>query len=685
MAGFIRRYPFFPGTELITQIEGVIIADLPAPGSVQGAGVGTAGIVGEFADMTYAVTVDTSGNVTTHTQPVEAFSAQDLINKVGGFDETLGEFGVSLGNGYQALRSKKFSRLILAPLNLASSKGVRYTRDLPLSISTTQANPVVPVSSATVAAGLEFRQTAGRVRNAKREVFTSLQPISTGTGGSCTSGGSAATQVFNSVSVDWTTIDRGDGTTGTYVGDVLVIGNNNAGAKQPSAEAGTYRVQTTPSSGFNVTVERMDGANFAFGSQTNVPWRLHVSSDADTAPVIVPGATTPGGYNSGSAGGYTVPTRPLTNASGVNSDGIYAGGSLLTPALVPAATTGSSWDPLGGLVGHVMPTGNLQFTAAVQGINPATNASFDALYAGVLAACDTEDLPARDINIIWTARKSANNRSQLKQHVLSTSQHGVGRMGIISPSLAVQDLTTVIGDSDPGVGGQRDERLIYTWPGAQTFVPEAVNFRIKTANSQTTLDGILDETFDSYYASVLSNLAPELNPGQAAPPIPSVLAAVLGLQRGVSGLGVNEYTQMRTRGVSALRIDRNVGPIIQSGITTALPSNQKNVNRRRFADFVEDSLSAALISFCKLPITNQFKDSVLAETVSFLDELLSVNNPAAQRIENYQVDEVSGNTPTLTAQGIFVIIVRVRMLATGDFIVLQAEVGTTVNIQPLAA
>lgn len=689
MAGFIRRYGFFPSVELITQIEGVIIADLPPPGSVAGVGVGVAGIAGEFADCTFATEVDTSGNVSENIRPQEVFSSQDMIQKVGGFDETIGDFGDTLGNGIHALWSKKYTRLVIAPVNLASSHGVRYGRDLPLNTSQTDTNPVVPVSSGTIVAGREFRAaTVGRIRIAKRINFTALQPITTGTGGSTTAGGSAATQVFDANGgFDWTTVERPDGTVGTYVGDILVIGNNNAGAKQPSGEAGTYRVQATPSSGSTVTIERLDGQNFTFTSQSNVPWRLHISSDADTAPVIVPGNTTPGGYAASDVGGYTVPTRPITNTTGGQTDGTFTAGTVIPPASTPPATTGSSWDPLSGLFGRVMPggSGGLTFTAAIQKINATSNASIDALYDSAIDACHSEDLPARDINIMWSARKSSTIRAKIKSHVLAASETGVGRMGINAPELSVQDLTTVLSDSDPGVGANRDERVIYTWPGAVTFVKPAVNFRLKTADNDTTIDGLLDETFDSYFASVLSNLAPERNPGQAAPPIPLILSAVLGYQRGVANLGMSEYTAMRSRGIAGLRLDRNVGPVIQSGITTSLISGQTTINRRRMSDFIEDSLANRLVAFVKLPITDQFKDAVVGEAVAFLDELLSPGNPAAQRIKDYQVDDKSGNTPELEAKGIFVLIVRVRLLATGDFIVLQAEIGQSVEILPLAA
>jgi hypothetical protein len=320
------------------------------------------------------------------------------------------------------------------------------------------------------------------------------------------------------------------------------------------------------------------------------------------------------------------------------------------------------------------------FTATIQKINAPADATIDALYATAIDTLLSDALPARDVNIIASARKSSTIRAKLKSHVLTQSSLGVGRMAINAPTLATQVLTTVIGDADPGVGANRDERVVYTWPGCLQFVPEAVGYRLKTANGLTTTDGLLDQAFDGYVAAVLSNLPPERNPGQAAPPVPEVLAGVLGYQRGVSNLGINEYTQLRAKGVAALRIDRTVGPIIQSGITTSLTSGQKNINRRRMADFLEDSVAQRLVSFGKLPLTSQLKDAAVGEVNAFLAELLSANNPAAQRISGYIVDDKSGNTPDLEAKGIFVIIMKVRTLATADFIVLQAEVGEGVNV-----
>jgi len=64
----------------------------------------------------------------------------------------------------------------------------------------------------------------------------------------------------------------------------------------------------------------------------------------------------------------------------------------------------------------------------------------------------------------------------------------------------------------------------------------------------------------------------------------------------------------------------------------------------------------------------------------FLEGLLSSNNPAAQRILAYSVDEDSGNTAAKLAQGIFVILVNVQTISSMDAIVLQCQMGESVTV-----
>lgn len=687
MPGFIRRYGYNPGNEVITQIEGVVIIDSPPPGGVEGVSTGVACLVGEFVDCSLAVTVDGTGTVTTKIQPSEVFSGQDLLNKVGGFDETIGDFGDSDGNAYAALRGKKYSRLICAPVNMTSNVGCRFWRELPLCIATGNPLPVVPVSPARMAAGREFLSaSSGRMRTAAPVQFTSLGAFHSNTAGATTNAAAAATQTFTgNGSENFQTIVRPDGGVGIKKGDILVIGNNNAGARLPlpsggSLGAGTYRVAVDAAAATTLTVEALDGENFAFVTAATIPYRIHVSSDADSAPVMVLGAVLPGGYASAEAGGSSVPVRPLTNFTGGATDGNWTADAPLTPLVVPAALTGSTADPLSGLAGHVHATTALAFVAAVQLSNQIASATIDALYQAALDATVSNLSPVSDINIIWCARTSSTIRTALKTNALNASAGGVGRMAIIRPELDVQTTTAATSGSSPGVGAVRDERVIYAWPGTVQSVPEAVNFRLRTADGLTTVDGLLDTGMDAYIASILSLLPPERNPGQAAPPIPEAMAGVLGIQRGVTQLELADYIALRSNGIAALRIDKTAGPIIQSGITTSLTSGQKNISRRRMADFIEDSLAQRLVQLSKLPNSQANRDNVTAEAQTFIDELVSIDNPSQARLAEGSVDDVSGNTPAGLAAGIFVLLVRGKTLGSMDFIVVQAEIGANVLV-----
>ena len=93
------------------------------------------------------------------------------------------------------------------------------------------------------------------------------------------------------------------------------------------------------------------------------------------------------------------------------------------------------------------------------------------------------------------------------------------------------------------------------------------------------------------------------------------------------------------------------------------------------ADFIQDSLAARYNQMSKMLGRQSIKDSILSETVAFFEDLLSENNPEAQRIESYAVDDKSPNTPALSAQGIWVVKSVVRMLPTLDVLVVQSQVG----------
>jgi hypothetical protein len=671
--GFVRRFSFAPSLQQLTQIEGVIIGDLPQPATFSGVGTGVACCIGEFADVSSQVVPDGSGGLTTKYSAVEVTSQQDALNRVGGFDSTLGAFGTSDGNGFvAALKGKTFSRLLLLPVNIASAKAARIVRGLPTNASATNPNPAVAMQAGIVAAGYEFKTVAGnRVRTAGAVRFSGDAASLTGTDGSLASG-TGTSAAFTSTSIA-TAIAAGT----VHVGDVIVlgvIGDATYGvAGIMGAYHGTFRILTAPAGG-PITIEQMDGSSWTVPTQATIPWRIHPAATADSAAVTL--TATGAGVSLATASGFTVPARPL--------DATIAAGTSTASTVAPATPTAASWDTLSDLHFLTLATsGAVVYSATIQPPNAAVATDLEALYTAAFDSLLTEDEPARSVNIVWAARTSSTIRNYGKQHVLASSQNGVGRIFISAPGLDTQTAAAALASTDPGVGANRDERVNYCWPGGRMFVREASNIAIKTATSgQTTLDGVLDVRMDGFLASLLSVLPPHRNPGQGSQPVPTVLSPILGFQRGVSGLSIGDYTNFRQNGIVALKFERQ-GQIFQSGITTSLVPGQKTIARRRMADFIEDSAGEILKPFVKEPATDVNRDGALASLDAFLKGLKSENNPAAQQIVDYALDDKSGQTPDLTAAGVFVIIGRVQTLSTMDFIYFQAEVGESVVVRTL--
>jgi len=680
MAGFIRRFSEFPPDDVITAIEGINIIDLPPPAAIQGLSTNVCALVGEFADMTYAVAVDSSGVFTTYPQPQDIVSSQDLLNKMGTFDSTLGQFGGDCGSGYLELRNKTFGRLVLVPINLTSPSGVRLWRELPTNKSATDPTPIVPIAGAEVAAGRIFKSEAAaaeRLKIAARISFSSAEAYKTAVDGAVTSVGAAVTQNFSSATGSFLTMERPDGKIGVEVGDILVIGVIG-GALGLGSNAATYRVRSITSATV-IVVEKLNGGSWDWVTTVALPYRLHTGRSADS-------------YGSGTAsvltgqGSFTVPVRPLTNGAGTGatgSNGTWAINTALDPLVAPPSPSATTWDPLSGLDGKVGPTTAVAYAFEVQRANAVNHASIDALYATAIDSLLFDNAPASEVAHVWAARKSSTIRTKLRSHVLAASENGVGRTCSVSPELdqtMSTALTTVASDVDPGVGANRDERLFYDWPPVKTFIPEAVNIPILRADGSTTTDGILDTTADGWMSSIMGNLAPERNPGEASGVTKKVLAPVLGYATAVPNLDINSWKFLRLKGIAGIRMDKTVGPVFQSGITSSLLAGRKNINRRKMADYIQDSLANALKPYAKLPMSEQFKDTVLGQVDDFLTFLLSPDNASFQRISGYILDGKSGNTPAIEAKGIYVVIVKVRTLATADFIVIQTEIGEGVVV-----
>ena len=673
-AGFVRRYNYFPGTEELTAIEGVVIVDQRTPGPIRGASYGVVAVVGEAADMSYCCKVSSTGTVLSSIRPQEVYGGSDLIEKIGPFDYTLGEWGDELGNLYAEVRNKQFSRLVVVPVDLVrQGSGTQYAircwRQLPTNRSATDATPIVPVIATKVPAGsLLLSGTSQRVLLAAPVVFTGKPPKSTGVDGTTTvaaEGGGASTlpgplREITRASGSWIT-------DGAAEGDLIVPGSLNSDTSTQNgacAAAGTLRIVSVDSAAV-ITVEKLDGTNFVSDTDWRagaaLAWRLHAASDGDTG----------GAHQLSEAAGYTVLARPQTST--------VAAGSALTPSPAPTAPSGTYWDVTAGFAGITHPSGALTYDADLHAPNAACTADMRVRYQEAIDSLLNDDTPTNEVSLVTAARKDSSIQAYLRAHCLLASSRGMSRDTCVSPKLETLSKSTVLGSSAPGVGGVggavRNERVFYSWPGHRTFIPELVGISVACADGTTTDDGVIDVTSDTLLACLLSNLQPELNPGQAADPVPRIMSPVIGYQRGCPTLDMSDYILFKQYGVCALRMDRVSGPIFQSGVTTSLTVGETTINRRRMADFIQDSLAARYNQMAKMIGRDSIKDALLAETDAFLGDLLSDNNPEAQRIESYSIDDKSPNSPALAAKGIWVIKSTVRMLATLDTLVVMSEVS----------
>jgi hypothetical protein len=675
-AGYIRRFSYFPGTTELQAIEGVVIVDQRSPGPIRGASTGVVAVVGECSDMSHACSVNTSGVVQSKLDPVEVYGSSDLIEKIGPFDRYLGEWGDEMGNLFAEVRNKQFSRLVIVPVDLVrpasgtSQYAVRIWRQLPTNRSATDPTPIVPVVGTRIPAGTRFDNSTNRCYLAAAVNFTGKPPVSTGVDGTTvTTSLPAATRTIVRAAGSWTT-------DGAQEGDLIVPGSLNAAAASQNllcAGAGTLRI-TAVGSSTSITVQKLDGSDFTtsdWEAGSALAWRLHKASDGDSSQ------STSEGHQLSEAAGYTVLARP--------GNATIASASALTPNPAPTAPSGTYWDVTAGLMGVTHPSGALTYDADVHAANLAATALLRSRYLEAMDSLLNDDTPESEVSVLISARKDATIQAYQRLHVLNASQRGMTRTTVISPKLTTLTKSTILGSAAPGVGGSgggavRHERVIYSWPGVKTFIPELVGTSVATADGLTTDDGILDTTGDTWIAALMSVLPPENNIGQAMEPVPTIFSPIISYQRGTPSLDMNDYILFKQYGIAAFRMDRTMGPLIQSGVTTSQTTGEANLNRRRMADFIQDSLAARYNQLAKMVARQSIKDTLLSETDAFLSDLLAEGNPDAQRIAGYSIDDKTLNTQSLAAQGIYVIKIVVQMLQTLDTIVLASEVGPNADI-----
>jgi hypothetical protein len=356
-------------------------------------------------------------------------------------------------------------------------------------------------------------------------------------------------------------------------------------------------------------------------------------------------------------GPWTVPVRPAVD----DGTGLAAGAGTVTQVNNPPDIGSFSVINLGVI------------SAAL------TEGQIDAQYTLALNATLNLNDVSKQTNIVYAARQSNTVRRQLKVNALTASANGLqGRMAIVRTPLNTTRSLAMSTVAEPGVGAYRDQRVIFCYPQANSFVP-LIGLRGLAGGQGFTANGNVDIGADGFLASIMSQLPPEENPGQDTPFAAGVNSIELGAN--AQGFQMQDYINFKAAGICALRIDDGVATF-QSGVTSVDPNTNAplvNIARRRMADFIQDSLAARLKGFGKRLSTNLRRKAITIEIRQFLEQLLSKNNPSGQRINGFKVDPNAGNTATLLGQGLFRIIVNVQTIASLDSIVLQTTIGEQVT------
>jgi len=741
MSIFIRRFLFDPGDDVLLEIESVNVLDLEPPASVSGTGTGHGHLVAEFEDGPFETPTEifgssdllsTFGSLGVEYQSVVGYYPCAVSRKADGAAKA--EYWN--GNGFVQLNGKKFRRLSLTRVDTS----VGYVELTRLAAVTGKADFRWKLNPAEV---LSLKLDAGAFAST---TFNATAAIMTAVGGvfpSTYAGGETITfeyddgtqftvtflaadqtnaQVVSRINLfaGFTIADLSGGQvrlTGRAKGTAAYVKVVSANAPSTLTKIGLPVAGTIVNGTGNVAnITQVTLAEIkSLVETTHGAANVEVYTDL-TGKLVISNTATPGTG--------LLEVGPLTTATGLGfTVGAIGSAAAGVDGVIPAGTvvrdtgdtkrfvtmqsidvTAAGAGPYQVKVRHALD--DTTGTSATAGtivtveqalsvgafgcVNPnlltaaLTEDQIDAQYATAIAKTLDPSSVCREVNVMWSARQSNAIRSSLKTNAQSASANGLyGRMVAVRPPLNTLKATAKSTAAAPGVGATRDQRVIYCYPQAQTYVP-LIARRGTSGGVGFTATGLVDVGADGFMASVLSQLPPEENPGQET----EFTNAITNIESGanVQGFEMSDYTAFKKAGIAALRMDGGKA-VFQSGVTSVDPAvngNLKNISRRRMADYVQDTLAKIAKPYGKKLMTLARRKALLGDIKVFLDSLLSTKAPAQQRIAGYTLSDKE-NTAAGLAKGLYRIVVKVKLLASFESIVIATTVGETVDVEELPA
>lgn len=721
---FVQRFRQDPTLEQLTSIEQIAIVDIAPPQPSTGVGSGNVLCTGEFEDGPFAAGGDSLGYNPDLRGILEAFTSGDLEAKFGSFgfvrngvpsnDPSARRSAGELwnGSGFMKLKFLRARRLFIARAD--SSVGAVQIQPRATLCGTNSgpfagfvtglwasfdidAGGVVPIDAiaATAATTTAGGAPAGLVAgDAVTIAVDGGAPITVVFDGTSSAIGVVVSTINTALGATIASDSGGFlaltglilGTAGSILMDDVVAGTvvklGFAGGPPVSASGtgnvanlstvtaaelvavingtaafaattGLARVNTLQQVCVSATVSVL-----ASGAQITIPgWitTLVIASDHTGGAVpagtrVTDGATTfltmqTIDFASGATAGFSVKVRHALD----DGLGIGAGAGTVT-----TVTDQPDFTDIGVNNG-------LALTAAL------TDPQKDSRYTLALAANLAMNAnPSTKATLSLVARRTETVFRDARQNALNAETAGLfGRIFIgsaplgFSPDLALADVPQF-----------RSDRVAYTYPGWQVRIPEIAT-RGAAGGLGFTDSGIITVRGDGPLTTLCAILNPEENPGQAT----DLVENFFELEDIGRALEIGDYRAFKAAGIAAPIVDEDTGPEYQSGVTTSLVSGRETLQRRKMADFIQDSLARLAKPFQKTLNRRSNRDALTVRFDSFLSGLLSLNAPELQRIENFTIDDQQGNTLDRLALGIGTWLFVIRTLSSLDAIVIRTEVG----------
>ena len=747
MAAFVRRFTSFPSIETLAEIEAVDIVDLPPPAPTTGVGSGTLCIFGEFEDGPFAAGGDASEfRATLKNQGiVEAFGAEDLRDKFGGFGFTYS--GVPSnnpcarkhllelwnGNGFLKLKYLMPRRLVVArvdtsvgnvafsplayveggagPYALSVGHQLTITTDAGGPANSTAIAAVVATNSVgafaatafvggeTISIGIDNNPAINVVFSAADQTRAQVAArINQYLGYTAATDNAVGITIVGIVPGTAGKVVLADVTPGALLAIGKVAGTTNGTGNVANLNAVTAtEVATIVNGTVALTAIDVNARVSANGRlrivSTNVGvGTINVTSTAmSTAIGITPVATT---VAAGVHAAGTIPAGTRVRTAG--------GAEWVTMQTLEVEEGTTAVPNPGPHVVKVRPATDNGTAAGASAstvvVIPATDQPTFGELAVTNPAALTAALTEVQMDNAYIAAMNASidltKPSREANYTLSARRsdaiHASGLSNAVTASAEGHFGRKFIYGAPIGftqsqaiadVALQRSDRLFYCWPGWRVRIPEIAE-RGLAGGEGFTADGVITVRGEGPLASLDCQLAPEENPGQQT----GLIQSFFEVEPQSTPLGQANYISLKANGICAPRVDRVSGSIYQSGVTSSLTAGLTTQARRKMADFIQDTLAERLVPFSKKLATQIRVDSITGVINQFLSDLLAENTPQLQRIAAFSVDAVSGNTPSLNARGIFVWVVRVQTLASLDAIVVQTEIGEgVVTVTEVAA